>query len=102
MTAVNQSGGITAHTVHVHTMNVHSDRQTQVSAADTPPDTFLPAEPKDGEARFRPAGEPIGVHWDAFRFAATDEKEIVLSAGPAMWLRLMPTADPARTCLLRN
>jgi hypothetical protein len=52
VTAVNQSGGITAHTVHVHAMNVHSDRQARVSAADTPPDTFLAAEPKEGEARF--------------------------------------------------
>lgn len=97
VTAVNQSGGITAHTVNAHTINVHADRQAPVSAADTRPDTFLAAEPRDGEARFRPAGKPIGVHWDAFRFAVTDEKEIVLSAGPAMWLRLMPTVDPART-----
>jgi hypothetical protein len=51
---------------------------------------FPAAEPKDGQARFRARGEPLGK---AGRFSVT------LAEGPAMWLRMMPQFDPGRRCL---
>jgi hypothetical protein len=58
ITATNQSGGITAHTVNVH---VHGGSGI---ADDKPglPRRFLGAVAKDGNARFRAVNEPIGVH----------------------------------------
>lgn len=63
--------------------------------AERPP--FPAAEPKDGQARFRARGEPLGK---AGRFSVT------LADGPAMWLRVMPkfalTAEPWPVTELRN
>jgi hypothetical protein len=42
---------------------------------------FPAAEPKDGQARFRAKGEPLGT---------AHQRPVTLEAGPAMWLRVMP------------
>lgn len=68
----------------------------QIVATEPPrpaPAPFPKAEPKDGPARFRLAGEPIGNRWDSGRGTGNS---ISLAAGPAMWLRLMPPFDPGR------
>jgi len=83
VTAVNQSGGITAHTVNIH-VNTGPVQPTLVAA----PTRYVAAQPKDGEARFRLADQALGFHWDTLTNGT--EYEIFLSAGPAMWLRLMP------------
>ncbi len=54
---------------------------------------FPRQEPKDGAARFRSRGEPLGI---AERSWGRDAQEIKLSDGPAMWLRLMPGLHPGR------
>jgi hypothetical protein len=67
-----------------------------LSAADVTPPAFPAAEPKDGKARFRSPGEPLGMHWDSFPFMEGGANDVFLSNGPAMWLRLIPTIDPAK------
>jgi hypothetical protein len=62
-----------------------------------PPKLFARAEPKDGPARFRSPGEPIGNHWDSFPFRQGSDQPISMASGPAIWLRLMPAVDPGRT-----
>jgi hypothetical protein len=61
-----------------------------------PPPPFPKAEAKDGPARFRAAGEPIGRRWDMLPFAVGADQEVLLAPGPAIWLRLMPTVDPGK------
>jgi hypothetical protein len=61
-----------------------------------PPPPFIEVQPKDGPARFRPAGIPVGRRWDKMPFVAGSEQEVLLSAGPAVWLRLMPTVNPGK------
>lgn len=51
---------------------------------------FPEAQAKDGPARFRAAGEALGFEDDTYRETS---KEIFLSSGPAMWLRLMPSTN---------
>lgn len=51
----------------------------------------------DGPARFRAPGEPIGSRWDVSTFGCGLTKSISLAAGPAIWLRLMPSFDPGTT-----
>jgi TIR domain len=63
-----------------------------------PPPPFPMAEAKDGPARFRPSGEPIGCRWDQFDSGA--EQDVFLAAGPAIWLRLMPTVDSGERWLV--
>jgi len=56
---------------------------------------WLPAaEPKQGQARFRLPDQRIGVHWSTLPFGEEADYDIYLSAGPAMWLRLMPKVAP--------
>jgi hypothetical protein len=92
VSAINQSGGITAHTVNIYT-GAPSTPSAQSSTSQ--PALFPKAEPKDGPARFRLAGEPIGSRWDIIPFGASSNS-ICLSTGPAMWLRLIPFTDPGR------
>ncbi len=54
---------------------------------------FIEAEAKEKPARFRAAGESIGFDND---FGDT-KGEVFLKSGPAIWLRLMPTAPLGRT-----
>jgi hypothetical protein len=58
---------------------------------------FPEAKAKDGQARFRAPGEPIGILWDLAPFGSTFGNEINLATGAASWLRLMPTFDPSKT-----
>jgi hypothetical protein len=54
---------------------------------------FPAAQAKDGPARFRAANESLGFEDDSF---GENEREVFLTKGPAMWLRLMPTVNPQR------
>jgi len=93
VSAINQSGGIAAHTV-----NIYAGQPSAPSAQPSTPQPapFPKAEPKDGPARFRPAGEPIGNRWDQIPISTTAEQPTSLAAGPAIWLRLMPMIDPGK------
>jgi hypothetical protein len=51
---------------------------------------FPASEPKDGQARFRARGEPLGT---------AGRSPLMLAEGPAMWLRMMPQFDPGRQWL---
>lgn len=51
---------------------------------------FPEAQAKDGPARFRSVGEALGFEDETYRETS---KEVFLSSGPAMWLRLMPSVD---------
>ncbi len=85
VSAISQSGGITAHTV-----NIYAGKPSA-----TPHPTPFPAvEPKDGPARFRALGAPLGIRDDPFFVGARNN--VFLAAGPAMWLRLMPPVDPGK------
>lgn len=57
---------------------------------------FPEAEAKDGPARFRAPGEPIGSRWDFGPFGSNLGNSISLATGAATWLRLMPAYDPSR------
>ena len=64
----------------------------QIAATEPPhptPPPFPRAEPKDGPARFRPSGEPVGIGWDR-------GQSVSLLAGPTAWLRVIPSVDPNR------
>jgi hypothetical protein len=93
ITATGQSGGITAHTVNVH---VHGGSRI---AEDKPelPRRFLGTGAKDGNARYRAVNEPIGVHESPIPFEVVPEQNVTLSAGAAMWLRVMPCFDVLKT-----
>lgn len=54
---------------------------------------FFPAQTKNGPARFRSPGEALGFEDDTF---GENSREVFLSDGPAMWLRLIPAEDPQR------
>ncbi|MEI6863876.1 MAG: hypothetical protein WCK46_00680 [Candidatus Adlerbacteria bacterium] len=57
-----------------------------------PPPVFPAVVAKDGPARFRSKGEAIGFE-DGLHYGEST-KEIFLTPGPAMWLRLMPSTKP--------
>jgi hypothetical protein len=50
---------------------------------------FRSAAAKEGEARFRRRGEPIGLSGNG--------RQVRLEQGPALWLRLMPSGDVGKT-----
>lgn len=58
------------------------------------PPRFPAAEAKDGPARFRSKGEALGFEDDFPPFGSG--KEVFLSPGPAMWLRVMPVINPGK------
>jgi hypothetical protein len=62
------------------------------SGAEAPKSPFPAAEPKEGEARFRRRGEPLGE--------AANGLAITLAEGPAMWLRVMPEAAQRKPWLI--
>ncbi len=94
VTALNQSGGITAHTVHIN-VNAASVEPRTVPTI-TSPARFPATEPKDGQARFRLPDQPLGIHWNTMPFANEMEHQISFSIGPAMWLRLLPRVVPVK------
>jgi hypothetical protein len=63
------------------------------------PTQFPAMQAKDGPARFRSPGEPIGIQDE---FYDDDVKDIYFASGPAMWLRLMPHIDTGRTVPLNQ
>jgi hypothetical protein len=54
---------------------------------------FPLAHAKDGPARFRSPDEALGFEDDTF---GENEREVLLSKGSAMWLRVMPAVNPQR------
>jgi hypothetical protein len=56
---------------------------------------FKGKEALDGPGRFRPKGQSIGVS-DHHVFLDTKGRDVTLTDGPAMWLRVMPVIAPAR------
>jgi hypothetical protein len=68
----------------------HTEPRPLVSMA------FLKVAPKDGPARFRAPDEPIGKRWNDIPFVKLPEQDVYLSAGPAMWLRLIPKSAPGK------
>jgi hypothetical protein len=84
---------------HALSLKIEENLRLQIKATEPPaqpPPPFPRAESKDGPARFRPPGEPIGRRWDMLPFGAGAEQEVFLTAGPAIWLRLMPIVDPGK------
>lgn len=67
--------------------------QEGVPAAPLTRQKFPLAHAKDGPARFRASGDALGFEDDTF---GENEREIFLSKGPAMWLRVMPAMNPQR------
>jgi hypothetical protein len=67
-----------------------SNRVPQVQKQGPFPET----KPKDGLARFRAAGEAIGIQWSCLGLGS--EESVFLIEGPALWLRLMAKKDPGR------
>ena len=63
------------------------------------PSPFPRASVGNGKARFRAAGDPIGVVRDSMlrRMGAADASPVYLADGAAMWLRLIPGSDPGKT-----
>ena len=60
----------------------------------TPAAGYVPIEPKDGRARFRLKGQPIGIREKQEAFPSQELKAptmTFLREGPAMWLRLLPS-----------
>jgi hypothetical protein len=53
-------------------------------------DNFVRVEPKEGHARFREAGQPLGLFWNQLPFAEGPDYEVYLAEGAALWLRLSP------------
>src|ERR1035437_1745240 len=53
---------------------------------------FPDAPEKDGPARFREHGAPIGIRSDNIPFGLGSEAPVFLADGPAMWLRIMPSS----------
>lgn len=81
VSSASQTGGITAHTVHVHNY-----AQAESATAGSQPN-----EPDDRKALFRGQDEPLGMHWNILPFSSEPDYEIFLSAGAALWFRLTPT-----------
>jgi len=54
--------------------------------------SFPAAEIKEAPARFRASGESLGIQDDFFE----EKKEVFLTSGPAVWLRLMPVNNPMK------
>ena len=86
VTSIQQLGGITARDVTIH----HNYGAQTRGSAPAGYDGF-PAQPKDGKARFRAAGEALGMrNYNAPPYTKLVPTEISLLGGPAVWLRLLP------------
>jgi hypothetical protein len=56
------------------------------------PTPFQAKASKDGQARYRPHGERLGITDDIL----TGARDVFMQEGSAMWVRLMPTIDPGK------
>jgi hypothetical protein len=91
VSSANQSGGITAHTVHVHNYPL------AVAGTNEPgPLGFVLKQAQNGEARFRAPDQPLGMNWNLMPLEKGLDYEVFLRNGPAMWLRLIPRDVPPR------
>jgi hypothetical protein len=89
VTSMQQSGGITAHTVHVlH----YAERSAESESANETSDAIVP---KVGNGRFRAQDESIGFYWNTIPFAKDPGLEIFLNDGPVLCIR-MRSADGSR------
>lgn len=93
--SINQSGGITAETVHIE--NYHAVGATHAALSQTS-HQFVPAATKRGQARFRPKDHPLGLDWDLL--PQGNEFEVFLAEGSAIWLRVMPVTTVEQTWTL--
>jgi hypothetical protein len=82
VTSIQQSGGITAQTIHVHNYGKRSDEK---EGTDGNPEAILP---KVGNGRFRAKDEPIGFYWNTIPFAKDPGLEIFLNEGALIWVRM--------------
>jgi len=80
--SVQQSGGITAHTVHVHN---YGNRPEEGQAKG---EKSQAVTPRVGNGRFRAKDEPIGLYWNMIPFAKDPGLEIFLNEGPVLWTRM--------------
>jgi hypothetical protein len=55
-----------------------------------PPPPFEPRDTRDGPARFRLSGEPLGVR------DRGEQRQLLLTGGAAMWLRVLPRGHLGR------
>lgn len=69
-------------------------RQVEVARRAKP---FPEAKAKDGPARFRAPGEPIGRRWTLTPFGSNLANDVSVANGVATWLRLIPTVNPSKT-----
>ena len=100
VSSTNQSGGMTASTIHVHNYFGQKDESTTTQSSST--STYPTVREKEGSARFRATHEPLGISWNLHPFATDDEHEIYLAKGPAIWLRLFPNGTVTREWSLRE
>ena len=82
VSSVQQSGGITAHTVYVHN---YGERSEDRAGSKEESEAILP---KVGNGRFRAKDEPIGLYWNTIPFAKDLGLEIFLNDGPVLWVRM--------------
>lgn len=84
--------------------NVLGSEEYRASLPKPPaPPAFAAVSPKDGPARFRPPGEPLGMSQPHFPHSLSEQSRAVsLVDGPALWLRLMPIAAPGRDWLVSD
>jgi hypothetical protein len=78
---------------------IENKLREQIAATQTPvppPSPFPRNTSKDGPARFRAPGDPIGIRFDDFPFRSGENK-IVMASGPAIWLRLIPAFATGKT-----
>ena len=82
VSSVRQSGGITAHTVHIH----HYGDEVGNQAASVKASEAITA--KVGNGRFRAKDEAIGLYWNTIPGAKDPGLEIILKEGPVLWVRM--------------
>ena len=66
---------------------------------------YMPLQPKDGQARFRAKGKPIGIRQIQRSFGSREFEEPQYTNvvdGPAMWLRVTPTKPIGKTFSLNE
>ena len=86
VSSVQQSGGITAHTVHVHQYGAGAeDRSIPVEKSEA-------ITAKVGNGRFRAKDEAIGHYWNTIPGAKDPSLEIFLNEGPVLWARMRSSA----------
>lgn len=86
VSSVHQSGGITAHTVHVHHYGDGAEKKG------APAEKLEAVAAKIGNGRFRAKDEAIGHYWHTIPGMTDPGLEIFLSDGAILWVRMRSTA----------